>query len=235
MKKILLGVKIDDINMDQAVEIIKKWNRKPGKHYIVTPNPEFLADAQKDLIFKNVLNKADLAIPDGVGLKLSGKIKNTVYGTDLMEKLIHIAVEKGFTVAFLGGKQGVAEKLKECLLKKYPKLKVSFAGSGGQVDNQGKLLKFPKQLRSLNCDFLFVAFGHIKQEKWIANNLADLLVKVVMGVGGAFDYLSGSVPRAPRFVRTLGFEWLFRLIIEPWRIKRQIALLKYLWLLTRNR
>lgn len=234
MKVNLLGVKIDDINMDQAVEIIEKWNRKPGKHYIVTPNPEFLAAAQKDQEFKKILNSADLSIPDGIGLKLSGKIKNTVYGTDLMEKLIHIAVEKAFTAAFLGGKQGVAEKLKERLLKKYPKLKVSFAGSGGEVDNQGKLLKFPKSLKSLKCDFLFVAFGHIKQEKWIANNLADLPVKVVMGVGGAFDYLSGSVPRAPVFVRTLGFEWLFRLIIQPWRIKRQLKLLKYLKLLMVN-
>ncbi|EKD85274.1 MAG: hypothetical protein ACD_38C00056G0001 [uncultured bacterium] len=82
-------------------------------------------------------------------------------------------------------------------------------------------------------DLLFVAFGHIKQEKWIDNNLDKIPVRVAIGVGGAFDYLSASVPRAPKVLRKLGFEWLFRLMIQPWRLKRQLALLKYLWLLTR--
>jgi len=75
-----------------------------------------------------------------------------------------------------------------------------------------------------------VALGHSKQEKWIVQNLPKLKVKVAMGVGGAFDYFSGKVPRAPKWIRDLGFEWLFRLMIQPWRIKRQISLVKYLWL-----
>lgn len=272
MKVDILGVRIDDINMAEALATVEKWIWNPGpdgsfhrgsrtneirrdKHYIVTPNPEILVAAQKDPIFKDVLNDADLSIPDGAGLKLSGRVKNTFSGTDFMEKLISLAAEKGFTTAFLGGKTEVAEKTAECLKKKYPKLKVVFAESGGDIDDQGNILrpseangeatnktiivsKVGSRLRSNNnippLDILFVAFGHIKQEKWIARNLEKIPAHVTMGVGGAFDYLSGSVPRAPKWIRDLGFEWLFRLVIQPWRIKRQLALIQYLWLLIKG-
>jgi len=229
MKKDILGVKIDDLNMAETLSVVEKWIWNPGPHYIVTPNPEFVIAAQTDQLFKKILNSADLAIPDGVGLKLSG-VKNTVSGTDLMKELVRLSAEKGFTVGFLGGKDGVAKKCAECLLRKYPNLKISYVSSGGIVDKNGN----PSQTTNYKLpptDLLFVAFGHIKQEKWIASNLENIPVKLAMGVGGAFDYLSGSVPRAPEWIRRLGFEWLFRLIVQPWRIRRQIALLKYLWLI----
>lgn len=218
MKVDILGVKINDVNMPEALSVVEKWIWNPGKHYIVTPNPEMIVAAKYDPVFKKILNVADLSIPDGSGLKLSGKIKNILAGTDFMEKLIELASEKAFTTGFLGGKDRVAKRCAECLLQKYPKLKVSFASGDTNA-------KIPP------CDLLFVALGHKKQEKWIAQNLERIPVHVAMGVGGAFDYISGEVPRAPFWVRDLGLEWLFRLIIQPWRIKRQLALLKYLWLL----
>lgn len=234
MKKDILGVKIDDITLNEAVELVGKWLNGVGKHYIVTPNPEIVMMAQKDEELKKIINNADLAIPDGVGLKLAGDIECITPGIDVMEKLIKMVSERGFTTGFLGGRGGVAEKVAECLKEKYPKLKVTFAESGGEVDKEGKLLKLLKLPKLLNCDLLFVAFGPPKQEKWIDKNLDKISVKVAMGVGGAFDYLSGNVPRAPRWIRNLGWEWLFRLIIQPWRIKRQLALLKYIWLLTKG-
>lgn len=227
-KEDVLGIKIDDVGIDQVVETVKSWLSKPGKHYIVTPNPEIVVMAQKDQQLKKVINNADLAIPDGVGLKLSGDIENTTPGIDVMEELVKVASEKGFATGFLGGRGDAAKRATECLLRKYPKLKVSFAESGGEVDEDGKMLS---GYRLPTTDLLFVAFGPPKQEKWIHKNLHKLDVKVAMGVGGAFDYLSGRIPRAPRWIRDLGFEWLFRLIIQPWRIKRQLALIKYLWLL----
>ena len=84
-------------------------------------------------------------------------------------------------------------------------------------------------------DILFVAFGFPKQEQWIAENLDKIPVKVAMGVGGAFDYISGNVPRSPVFIRKLGLEWLFRLIIQPWRLKRQLALFKFIYLVLREK
>mgnify|MGYP001565851680 CR=1 FL=1 len=255
MKKEILGVRIDDVSIDEAIKRVEHWIWNPGKHYIVTPNPEFIVAAQKDELFRKILNNADLAIPDGKGLKLSGKVKNTFSGTDFMGKLVALAAEEGFVVGFLGGRGEVAKKCAECLLQKYPGLKVAFAESGGDVDDDGNVIaRSPDSIGATwqsttedpssakgglrmtrGVDILFVAFGHIKQEKWIRSNLRYIPVKLAMGVGGAFDYLSGTLPRAPEWMRKLGLEWLFRLVIQPWRIKRQLALLKYLLLLLKDR
>ncbi len=231
MKKDVLGVKIDDVSIDEVVEIVEKWLKVKGKHYIVTPNPEIVVMAQKDLELKRVINQADLAIPDGIGLKLSGDIVCISPGIDVMEELVKLAVENGFTTGFLGSRDRVAQKAAERLKEIYPNLKVVFAESGGEVDENGIATSPLTTRNDKSVDILFVAFGPPKQEKWIAKNLPKLNVKVAMGVGGAFDYLSGEVPRAPKLLRNLGFEWLFRLIIQPWRIKRQLALLKYLLLI----
>lgn len=253
MKIEVLGVEIDNINLTEALAKIEKWIWNPGKHYIVTPNLEFILAAQKDEKFKDILNSADLAIPDSSSVGFSywflkrNKLErlflwpifftpikqlisfDRVTGTDLVDALCRLAVEKGFVVGFLGGKDEVAKKCAECLIKKYPKLKINFADSGGVVDRDGEWVG--SRFVVTPVDILFVAFGHIKQEKWIANNLNEIPVKVALGVGGAFDYLSGNIPRAPQWLRGLGFEWLFRLIVQPWRIKRQMVLIKYLWLL----
>lgn len=241
MKQQILGVNIDDITIDQALEKALDLLNSPGKHYIVTPNPEFLLAAGSDSEFKEILNEADLSLPDGAGLKLSGKINNTVSGTDLMEKLILVSEEKAFTIGLIGGRNNIAVKLKKCLLKKYPNLKVLIADGNFEVNNLGeeaygsksdqKTISEVINNTQTNIDFLFVAFGQVKQEKWIFKNLLHLNVKVAMGVGGAFDYLSGEVPRAPLLMRSLGLEWLFRLITQPWRIFRILGLVKYLYLI----
>lgn len=238
LKKVnILGVKIDDVSMDQAVEIVEEWLKDGGRHYIVTPNPEFIIAAQKDLEFRRVLNNADLAIPDGVGLKLArfarasrrrrgspratarraSDMENTIAGVDFLERLCKVAAERGFTTGFLGGRGEVAKQAAECLQKKYLGLKVVFAEDGGDVDEEGEELtdySLPASTQRgeqttakqkavssklLAVDLLFVAFGQVKQEKWIAKNLDKLPVKVAMGVGGSFDYISGRVPRAPRW------------------------------------
>lgn len=236
MKQVeLLGIGIDDVSLQEAGDMVKQWldGKNPKPRYIVTPNPEFLVMAQDDLEFKVVLNSADLAIPDGVGLKLTGKIINTTAGTDLMEFLCKLAAESGYSVGLIGGKIGVAKKATECLSKKFPGLEIKFTEAGPMVDWNGK--QTTDYRLQTTVDILFVAFGMGKQEKWISHNLERLPVKVAMGVGGAFDYLSGEIPRAPLLIRKLGFEWLFRLIIQPWRIKRQLSLIRYAWLVIYQR
>jgi N-acetylglucosaminyldiphosphoundecaprenol N-acetyl-beta-D-mannosaminyltransferase len=244
----ILDVKVDNINQAKALEVIQGWLSKPGKHYITTPNLEFIQLAQKDLEFKEILNRADLAVPDSsrlgwlydlksqkkllkklliFPLGIFPKITNLtqfdiVAGVDLMESLCELSSEKGFTVGFLGGVPGVAEKTKECLQKKFAGLKVELAEEGPARHLFFDDFAIPK------LDILFVALGAPKQEKWIYKNLDKIPVKVAMGVGGAFDYLSGNVPRAPIWLRSLGLEWLFRLIIQPWRIKRQLKLVIFL-------
>ena len=227
MKKTVLGIKIDDITSDEAIELVRIWLTAKKKRFIATPNPEFIVAAQKDEEFLNILNNADLSLPDGVGLKLAG-VKNIVHGADFLEKLVEKTPDWKISIGFLGGEPGIAEKAAKYLKVKYPNIKLSFAASGGFVDNTGNM-HTPYLIPY--TDLLFVGIAYPKAEKWIYKNLDKLPVKVAMGVGGAFDFISGKVPRAPKFVQNLRLEWLFRLIIQPWRIKRQIALLKYLVLL----
>jgi N-acetylglucosaminyldiphosphoundecaprenol N-acetyl-beta-D-mannosaminyltransferase len=148
-----------------------------------------------------------------------------------MSRLIELSVEKGYTIGFLGGRDNVAIKLTEKLKKKYPKLRVGLAESDISVNLNGEIISGGRQIQNLELplDILFVAFGQGKQEKWIYNNLREVPVKVMIGVGGAFDYLSGEVKRAPKWVRNLGFEWIYRLIYQPWRIKRFGALVIFVF------
>lgn len=253
----ILNVDIDLVSMDQTIAQIISWVNGKNKHYIVTPNIEFIMAAQHDKEFLSILNNADVAIPDSARLGWAsqaqkrgvlgkililpfvffpGLLKDNikpVTGTDLVEEVVKKSGDYGFTVGFIGGKNGVAKRAKDCLLKKYPKAKIIFAGDGPTVEydgsTQGPAGSSPVVMPKL--DILFVGFGQVKQEKWIAKNLNQLPVKVAVGVGGAFDYFSGSVVRAPVLIRSLGFEWLFRLIIQPWRIKRQLNLIKFVWLI----
>ncbi len=226
MKVNVLGVNIDDVQINEAIDLVKSWLKGREKHYIVTPNPEFVVKAQNDPEFKKVLNEADLAVPDGVGLNWFGGVKNRVPGVDLMEDLVKLGADFGFTVGFLGGSEGIAEKTAVILKAKYPKLKVALTISGLTVNTKGEIVDEAK-LSFSKSDLLFVAFGHGKQEKWIAQNLSKIPVKVAMGVGGSFNYLSGEVPRAPKWIRNLGLEWLFRLATQPWRARRQLVLIQF--------
>lgn len=277
-KKNILGVGITNATKKEILEyIIKSLENFKKKYFIVTPNPEFLVIANKNKDFKNILNKAELASNDGIGLSIAAKIlnrplKDRFTGVDLVENLCEMVAEKPITVGFLGGRDGVAEKAAECLRKKYPGLKVSFVrrewpnehsgrlphvaddarlqNSGKQYANSVSLSKSrlqsgikptfsssaSGQAPSINSiDILFVAFGAPKQEFWISENLEKVPVKIAIGVGGAFDYISGKTPRAPLFLRSIGFEWLFRLIIQPWRIKRQLSLLEFMWLVLKEK
>lgn len=235
-KNFLLKVGITNATEQEILEYILQSLKKEGeKYYVVTPNPEFLVFANKHNSFKAILNQARLALPDGSGVIWAGKVlgkvfKERVTGVDLLEKLCKSVAEKPITVGFLGGRGKIAELTAECLRKKYPGLKVVFTGA----EWENKLLKSPKLPRS-PIDILFVAYGFPKQEEWMSKNLPDIPVKVAIGVGGSFDYISGSIPRAPLFIRQLGFEWLLRLIIQPWRIKRQLALIEFVWLVLKEK
>ena len=222
----LLGVGITTASEKEILEYItKRLENGDQKTEIFTPNPEILMLAQKDPEFKKVLNSAQIALPDGVGLKIGGQIlrkpiKARITGVDLMEKLCKMAsgsAKQPVVTGFLGGEGGVAERTANCLQKKYPGLRVGFASD----EWDPRLMTAPK------IDILFVAFGAPNQEKWISENLPKIPVTVAMGVGGSFDFVAGKVMRAPALVRKIGLEWLFRLVVQPWRWKRQLQLLHF--------
>lgn len=214
--------KIEPLSFREALEYLtKKAEKGDKKTFVVTINPEIVMLALKDPEYEKVLNSSDLALADGVGVLWAGKIfgkrfNGRVHGVDLVNGLVKEVSEKPITVGFLGGKENVAQNTADCLKKKYPDLKVAYA-----------LEEWPKGSKDLRSDVLFVAFGSPKQEKWIFENMNEIDAKVFIGVGGAFDFISGKVMRAPIFVRRLGLEWLFRLMIQPWRIRRQFALVRF--------
>ena len=243
----ILGIKIDNLAKSEILAKISEFLRFGAGHLIITPNPEMLVDAEYDWFFKQALNKADLAVADGFGLSLAGQYLygeklTRLAGTDLMEKICEIAAEQEKMVYLVGGKEGIAEKAAEKLQKKYTGLKVVGAEKGiifqchpaekGERNLENEYLvcqgfdveennKLLGRIHAVAPDIIFVAFGHSKQEKWLAGFLPCLpSVKIGIGVGGAFDYISGQVRRAPKFARFLGLEWLCRLLSQPWRVKR---------------
>lgn len=161
-----------------------------------------------------------------------------VPGRWLFEELARKAAKEGKRVFLLGGKPGVAEKVSKNLNDKWPMLSEAcrFAvnakcDAGPLLDSKGvpvgaKQMMIEKDIvRDINRfkpHFLFVGFGHPKQEKWLARNLPKLNVGMAMTVGGAFDYLAGQVPRPPLFLSRWGLEWLWRLVTQPWRVGRII-------------
>lgn len=212
-----LGVKIDGLNLPQSLQKAGEFLNSAGQYKIFTPNPEMIVKAQKDEYFKKVLNEGDLNLCDGFGLSLfSGAPRVT--GVDFMLELCRLAVEQGKSVYLLGtGKDEVVKKTADELIKKFNNLKIAGYDKGPVID-EAKILS-PNFI--IQADILFVAFGMGKQEKWIAENLPKMPgVKIAVGVGGAFDYLSGVVPRAPGFMRAIGLEWMYRLIKQPARLPR---------------
>jgi len=242
LKKLsILGVGITNENEDDILKyLLSGLDRYAESYYIVTPNPEILVYAQAHPHYKKILNEAKIALPDGVGLFLAAglmghPLKERITGVDFMEEVCKRCAKWPISVGFLGGRGRVAELTAECLKKRYPWIEVGFAGEEWSFDGAQDLRdKGEKKTKRKDIDVLFVAFGHPKQEEWIYKNLDHLPVRVAMGVGGAFDYISGQSMRAPYMVRAMGFEWLYRLVREPWRWKRQLALLEFVWLSLRE-
>ncbi len=216
--------------------------------YIVTPNPEQLVYAQKDNHFAQILNDADIALPDGIGLVLAMRILGLssvlcpmsyvlrrIPGVEFMEDLVAMAAEKGYPVALIGGRGGVAGEALGRLQGRYPSLHGWTIDPGdvdqGSLDNLGDVVD---KIRETKTRIVFVGLGAPKQEFFIHRLMSYVLhptsPMVFMAVGGSFDTIAGRVRRAPLLVRGLGLEWLWRLVREPWRWRRQLALLKFLWL-----
>lgn len=254
-KNYLLGVGITNETEGRISEyVLDKVSKNNHKFFIFTPNPEILVYAQNHPDYKAKLNEAEVSLPDGIGVfvasgLMGNRFRERIPGVDFIEELCKRSRKKPVSMGFLGGGPGVAKATVECLLQKYPWIKVRWVGEEWENDlpssrkDKNDLFRSSQDIPLIApyisekdpIDILFVAFGFPKQEEWIYNNLPHLPVKAAMGVGGSFDYISGNIVRAPYLIRAMGFEWLFRLIRQPWRIKRQLALLKFVWLIFQER
>jgi heptosyltransferase-2 len=234
----ILGVRVDNVNYDQALSIIESFIESGEPHQVVTVNPEFIVAAQPDHDFRRVLNTSSLALPDGVGLLRAARflghpLQERVTGTDTVQRVAALAAQKGYSLFLLGAAPGVAVETAARLCETYPGLRIAGTHAGSPAfEGEGEIVRM---IQRAEPDILFVAYGAPQQDKWIARNLERLGVPVAMGVGGAFDFISGRAKRAPRWLQRLGLEWLHRLVCEPWRWRRMLALPKFVWLMVWER
>ncbi|MFA4817421.1 MAG: WecB/TagA/CpsF family glycosyltransferase [Parcubacteria group bacterium] len=218
----VLGIRIDNLSREETLEKIEGFLAGNKLCQIATINPEFILAAQKDEEFKSILNSCDLNIADGVGIKFAfwklgfQKLKTRIAGVDLMEEILKIANGRGLGVYLVANKDGLStwEETRDAILKKYPNLKIE----GINIDKHTSGYR----LQVSGYGIVFCNFGAPFQEKFLHSlkSQENGKIKLAMGVGGSFDYLTGKVKRAPRRMRQIGLEWLFRLIQQPNRICR---------------
>lgn len=225
----ILGVRVDCLDGTQAMEKIKGFAASGRLHQVATVNPEFVMRAQRDPEFARVLDAADLCLPDGTGVVWAARrqgceIAQPVAGTDLVEPIAAMCRQGGFRLFLLGARPGVAADLAGRLESEHPGLEVAAHAGGPDAAHDAETLPLIEKHRT---DVLLVAYGAPSQEMWIDRLRSRLQVSVAMGVGGAFDYLTGRVPRAPAWMRTAGLEWLVRLAYQPWRVRRMAVLPVY--------
>lgn len=230
MNKIeILGVKFDNLDMQEAINKCNGFLKSNKLNYIVTPNPEIVMEAKKDEEFKEILNKADLSVPDGIGVVIASKIlkmplKQRVAGFDLICNLFSNN-ENEKKVYLLGSKPGVCELAKEKIEEKYNVKVVGMHDGYFKEDNEKQIIE---DINNSGANILLVGMGMKKQEKLIYKYKDSLKVKIAIGCGGSIDVFSGTVKRAPKFFQKCGLEWLYRIIKQPTRIKRMMVLPKFL-------
>jgi len=243
MKKQLLGVNITVNSKDEILSEIEnylKGKTKSSPFVIVTPNPEQLVYAKQDEEFLKLLNRADIAIPDGIGLVYAMKfikaaLIQRISGIDFMSDLVRLANKNNWAIGLIGGRNGVGKKALTELQSSYQNLR-GWALEPEEMDEE----KMAQHIADSNTKFIFVGLGVPKQEQYIDAVKKQLLKEhagrvVLMAVGGSFDIIAGAIPRAPDWIQKSGLEWLYRLIREPWRWKRQVQLIFFLSLVFKEK
>ncbi|MDO8583824.1 MAG: WecB/TagA/CpsF family glycosyltransferase [bacterium] len=225
MSTSVFEIPIEGQNADQVIEAVAK-SEKPV--WIVTVNPEILLEVRKNKDYKEAIVKAQERVVDGFGLfamlRVFGDRVSRVTGVELAERLIQEVHQRKWRVGLLGGMPEAAQKSAESLQVAYPGLEI-LAEEGGRISKEGDEDKHGEEARFRMTQFaphvLLVAFGHPKQERWIEKHIGDFpTAKALMGVGGTFEFWSGQIKRAPKWMRSIGMEWLWRLIQQPSRLGR---------------
>lgn len=229
MKETILGVDVNTENYDELIPKLFQNIDAKKKSLVVAINPEKLMKAKDDPALKALLNRAEFQIPDGIGVIIAskiqkGNIKSRVTGVDMMDRIVREAARTGKSIFLYGAKPGVADAAAAKLIDTYPDLKVAGTQDGYEKDTSKVIAK----INDAQPDILFVAMGSPKQELWIEEHRDNLHPILYQGVGGSFDVLAGNIKRAPAAFQKVGAEWLYRLLLEPSRIKRQMNLPKFL-------
>jgi len=262
----ILGVQIDALTMPQALRRVEELARDRQSHYIVTPNPEFIMQALRDGKFREVVNNADLALADGVGILWAAKflsiplsswqplaqiqvwvqlfitgvgvvvypkwlnsvIPERVTGVDMLWEISKLSSERGLSIFLLGAAPGVAYEVSRKLQLLYPKLQITEVMAGPPYEPEAEVVR---RIKEVKPHFIFLAFPAAEQLRWMKEYTPQLDRGVLMGIGGAFDFIVGATAvndptnqsravRAPRWLQRRGLEWVWRYLTQPWRKER---------------
>jgi len=226
-KKFFFNVRVDNVNLQEALDRCEDYIRSRVPHQIVVVNVAKLVKARNDQQLRRIINDADLVGADGMPLvwlsKYMGQsISGRVNGTDLMEELVKRAAERGHSIYFLGAKSEVVRKVVDIYTDRYPNLKVAGFHDGYFKDEEEA--QIADDIRESGADIIFLAFGSPKKEKFVGKHLYRMGVPVVHGVGGSFDIVAGVTKRAPLWMQNWGMEWFYRFLQEPGRMWKRYLL-----------
>lgn len=243
MAQMILGIPVENGTKKSVLEKIKKYIGTTTEFvHIVSLNPEIMVEAVNNQVFNKIVRTAQVRITDGIGVVLAGRILGRpvgerLTGVELVEELVKYAAYAERPIMLIGGGDKIAEKLAKCYSSKYPSGR--FLGVQGYKNKYKPTKEEDEKLFSIVAEMapqiVFVSFGSPWSETWLYENRERLQGMVCASVGGAFDYLSDTVQRPPRVVRRIGMEWLWRLITQPWRWKRQLKLITFILLILRER
>lgn len=230
-KKIaVLHVMIDAVTMKEAVQKVEGFIAQKNTHLVVTPNAEIIMMANQDKELAHIINNADLVVPDGAGVVWAARyngdtMPERVAGYDLVQNLLIAAMDKKYRIYMLGGAPDVADQAKLAAEERYPGVQI--VGTRNGFFTKADEPEIINAIKACRPDILLVALGVPRQEKWIAKYREELAVPVAIGVGGTFDVMAGIVKRAPLWMQKASLEWLYRLLSEPKRAIRMLALPRF--------
>lgn len=239
----ILGALVDDVLLDEAVERIENWvatkqiDETFTAQQVITLNPEYMTIAQRDAGLMDIINRAGLVTPDGIGMIYASKafgrpLRGRVTGVELTHALAMRSAQLAATgegkmsIFLLGAAPGIAEKAAAKLEELYPGVQIAgtFSGKAGPEGD----VETVAMVKASKADVVLVAYGMGKQDRWIVRNLEASGATVGIGVGGTFDYLAGSVVTPPEAVKKLGMEWAYRIVSQKGRWKRASFVPKFI-------
>jgi len=226
-RKIILDVPVDAFQPEEFIELIKRGFQQPGVKTIFAVNAEKIMHARKDRELFTALKESDFLIPDGFGPVVGLRLKYGINvfrttGVDLMKKLLDLSARKNYKVFIFGAKPDVVKRAAANIKEKYPRLNI--VGTENGYIFQDEYSRLIDKINSSGADILFVGLGSPKQEKWLYRYKNYLNVKFCMGIGGSLDVIAEEVPLAPSWLSNIYLEWIYRLLKQPSRFKRQIVI-----------
>ena len=236
----ILGVRFDNLTRTEAAAEVVRLARSDEKSYVVKPYSEFMPRAHRDANVRAILNGSALCLADGGGILLAARLlgrplKQAMHGVDFTWEMLGALSEAGLSVYLLGGTTTETEGARVRIAERLPALRVVGARDGYFRTKSAENDAVVVAVSAASPDVLLVGMGFPRQEQWIAKNLSHLNVRVAVAEGGSFTFISGGTRRAPTWVRRFYLEWLWRLARQPWRLRRQMALPAFAWLVLRER